>query len=545
MSLIFRGATLKETLLSELLLQRLERPGGDALAGKSNEHMNRQLYAIIRAEILAGTVPAGSKLPASRALAKDIGISRNTVLYAYEQLLAEGYVTASSGSGTFVSHTMPDHRALHNGSAHSGTTGVPAPQSATHPHANRSALSRRGQHLVSHASASDRQWGAFVAGVPDVSLFPHGVWSRLLSKHWRNPSPQLLTYAHHGGHGPLKQQLAEHLRVVRSVRCEPDQIIVTTGIHQAVDLIARLLADPGDRAWMEDPGYWGTRSLLHSAGVEPIPVPVDEEGIAPGAAALQDPPRFIFVTPSHQYPLGMMMSLSRRRMLLEYARQRGAWIIEDDYDSEFRFEGRPVASLQGLDEHDRVIYMGTFSKTLFPGLRMGFMVLPKPLAPHFALALSELYREGQLVQQAVLADFIEEGHYATHIRRMRQRYAQRQALLREAIAARFGADWPTSTHEAGLHMVMHLPPGADDLGISMAARTQGLSARPLSRYYTDATHAQQGLLLGYACVPEAEIAPAFRKLAEVIEPALEHLARTREPRRPLAARISEEAWSGA
>jgi GntR family transcriptional regulator/MocR family aminotransferase len=176
---------------------------------------------------------------------------------------------------------------------------------------------------------------------------------------------------------------------------------------------------------------------------------------------------------------------------------------------------------------------------------MGFMVLPKPLAPHFATGLSELFREGQLIQQAVLADFIEEGHYATHIRRVRLRYAQRQSLLREAIAERFGAEWPTSTHEAGLHLVMHLPPGADDLGISMAARTQGLSARPLSRYYSDAAQARQGILMGYACVPEEEIGPSFRKLAEVIEPAMEHLARTQQPRREPAVKINREAWSGA
>ncbi|AOZ03849.1 DNA-binding protein [Cupriavidus sp. USMAHM13] len=527
--------------MSELLLQRLERPAGGAV-DKNGAHMNRQLYDIIRQEILAGTLVAGSKLPASRMLAKEVGVSRNTVLYAYEQLLAEGYVTASTGSGTFVSHSFPDHSALHHGKAQSGTTPVPAVQQ----NPNRFTLSRRGQHLVSHASASDRQWGAFVAGVPDVSLFPHAVWARLLNKVWRAPRPELLTYAHNGGYPPLKRVLAEHLRLVRSVRCEPDQIILTTGIHQAIDLIGRLLADPGDKAWMEDPGYWGTRSLLTNAGIETLPVPVDQEGIAPDAAMLQDPPRFIFVTPSHQYPLGMVMSLPRRRMLLEYARQRGAWLVEDDYDSEFRFEGRPLASLQGLDEHDRVIYMGTFSKTLFPGLRMGFMVLPKPLAPHFATAQSELFREGQLVQQAVLAEFIEEGHYATHIRRMRQRYAQRQGLLREAIATRFGADWPTSTHEAGLHMVMHLPAGTDDLGISMAARTQGLSARPLSRYYSDTSTPQQGLLLGYACVPEETIGPAFHKLAEVIEPALEHLARTQRPRPVLgAATINREAWSGA
>ncbi|WP_197498303.1 MocR-like pyridoxine biosynthesis transcription factor PdxR [Cupriavidus gilardii] len=531
---------MKESILSELLLQRLERPT-DGSADKAGTHMNRQVYQIIRQEILAGTIPAGCKLPASRMLAKEVGVSRNTVLYAYEQLLAEGYVTASTGSGTFVSHTFPDHSALHKVGAANGTITVPAAQQ----NPNRFALSRRGQHLVSHAGASDRQWGAFMAGVPDVSLFPRAVWTRLLNKHWREPRPELLTYAHNGGYLPLRRVLAEHLRLARGVRCDAEQIIMTTGIHQAIDLIARLLADPGDKAWMEDPGYWGTRSLLSNSGVEPIPVPVDGEGIAPDAATLQNPPRFIFATPSHQYPLGTVMSLSRRRMLLEYARQRGVWIVEDDYDSEFRFEGRPLASLQGLDEHDRVIYMGTFSKTLFPGIRMGFMVLPKPLAPHFATGLSELFREGQLIQQAVLADFIEEGHYATHIRRMRLRYAQRQSLLREAIAERFGADWPTSTHEAGLHLVMHLPPGADDLGISMAARTQGLSARPLSRYYCDETQARQGLLMGYACVPEEEIGPAFRKLAEVIEPAMEHLARKQEPRRESTVKINREAWSGA
>lgn len=531
---------MKETILSELLLQRLERPAGTQ-AERNGTHMNRQLYELIRQEILAGSISAGSKLPASRLLATEIGVSRNTVLYAYEQLLAEGYVTASTGRGTFVSQTFPDHSALHKAGARIGTTSVPAVQQ----NSNRFDLSRRGMHLVSNAGASDRQWGAFMAGVPDVSLFPHATWARLLNKHWRNPRPELLTYAHHGGYMPLRRVLAEHLRLARAVRCEPEQIILTTGIHQAIDLIARLLADPGDKAWMEDPGYWGTRSLLTNAGVDVIPVPVDEEGIAPDAARLQDPPRFIFATPSHQYPLGTVMSLTRRRMLLEYARQRGAWIVEDDYDSEFRFEGRPLASLQGLDEHDRVIYMGTFSKTLFPGLRMGFMVLPKPLAPHFATGLSELFREGQLMQQAVLADFIEEGHYATHLRRMRQRYAQRQGLLREAIAKRFGQDWPTSTQEAGLHLVMHLPPGADDLGISMAARTQGLSARPLSRYYSDEQRARQGLLLGYACVPEDDIGPAFHKLAEVIEPALEHLARTRQPPREFSARINNEAWSGA
>jgi len=250
--------------------------------------------------------------------------------------------------------------------------------------------------------------------------------------------------------------------------------------------------------------------------------------MAPGARHMQEPPRFIFVSPSHQYPLGMVMSLARRRMLLEYAHQRNVWIVEDDYDSEFRFAGRPIASLQGLDQHDRVLYLGTFSKTLFPGIRLGYMVLPRRLAGHFATGLSELYREGRLMDQAVLADFIEEGHYASHIRRMKQRYAARQTLLRDAITAHFGAGWPISTHEAGLHLVMHLPDGTDDLGISIAARTLGLVARPLSRYYASEHACRRGLLLGYACVPEEAIAPAFAQLVQVITPALEHVQRTQE-----------------
>ncbi|WP_050859213.1 MocR-like pyridoxine biosynthesis transcription factor PdxR, partial [Bordetella pertussis] len=406
------------------------------------------------------------------------------------------------------------------------------------------ALSRRGTKLVREASASDRQWGAFVAGVPDVSLFPRAVWQRLQSRRWRQAPPELLTYAYGAGYMPLRRALAEHLRLSRSVKCDADQIVVTSGIHQAVSVLARLLGDNGNTAWMENPGYWGARSTLMACGITPVAVAVDDEGMAPSAQQLQDPPRFIFVTPSHQYPLGMVMSLARRRMLLDYAHKRGAWIVEDDYDSEFRFDGRPIASLQGLDQHDRVLYLGTFSKTLFPGIRLAYMVLPKPLAGHVATGLSELYREGRLMDQAVLADFIEGGHYATHIRRVKQRYAARQALLREAVTRAFGADWPISTHEAGLHLVMRLPDGTDDLGISIAARTLGLHARPLSRYYASEQDARPGLLLGYACVPEEEIEPAFERLVQVITPALEHVER--QQRRPVYSdKLNAEAWSGA
>jgi len=514
---------LKELILSECLLQRLERRGATPLS--------RQIYDLLRDLILAGDLPAGTKLPATRALAVDTGLSRNTVLHAYDQLLAEGYLVSAFGSGTFVSDTVP------------ATPEPPAPPEVEAA-AQHFALSRRGTKLVREASASDRQWGAFVAGVPDVSLFPRAVWQRLQSRRWRQAPPELLTYAYGAGYMPLRRALAEHLRLSRSVKCDADQIVVTSGIHQAVSVLARLLGDNGNTAWMENPGYWGARSTLMACGITPVAVAVDDEGMAPSAQQLQDPPRFIFVTPSHQYPLGMVMSLARRRMLLDYAHKRGAWIVEDDYDSEFRFDGRPIASLQGLDQHDRVLYLGTFSKTLFPGIRLAYMVLPKPLAGHVATGLSELYREGRLMDQAVLADFIEGGHYATHIRRVKQRYAARQALLREAVTRAFGADWPISTHEAGLHLVMHLPDGTDDLGISIAARTLGLHARPLSRYYASEQDARPGLLLGYACVPEEEIEPAFERLVQVITPALEHVER--QQRRPVYSdKLNAEAWSGA
>ncbi|ALX23251.1 DNA-binding protein [Bordetella pertussis] len=509
--------------MSECLLQRLERRGATPLS--------RQIYDLLRDLILAGDLPAGTKLPATRALAVDTGLSRNTVLHAYDQLLAEGYLVSAFGSGTFVSDTVP------------ATPEPPAPPEVEAA-AQHFALSRRGTKLVREASASDRQWGAFVAGVPDVSLFPRAVWQRLQSRRWRQAPPELLTYAYGAGYMPLRRALAEHLRLSRSVKCDADQIVVTSGIHQAVSVLARLLGDNGNTAWMENPGYWGARSTLMACGITPVAVAVDDEGMAPSAQQLQDPPRFIFVTPSHQYPLGMVMSLARRRMLLDYAHKRGAWIVEDDYDSEFRFDGRPIASLQGLDQHDRVLYLGTFSKTLFPGIRLAYMVLPKPLAGHVATGLSELYREGRLMDQAVLADFIEGGHYATHIRRVKQRYAARQALLREAVTRAFGADWPISTHEAGLHLVMRLPDGTDDLGISIAARTLGLHARPLSRYYASEQDARPGLLLGYACVPEEEIEPAFERLVQVITPALEHVER--QQRRPVYSdKLNAEAWSGA
>jgi GntR family transcriptional regulator/MocR family aminotransferase len=342
----------------------------------------------------------------------------------------------------------------------------------------------------------------------------------LQARLWKRANPDLLTYAPGGGYRPLRRALSDYLRVARSVKCSPDQIIITTGIHQSIDLTVRLLTDFGDRAWVEEPCYWGVRSVLQSSGLLLVPVPVDDEGLNPNARDMATPPRIALVTPSHQYPLGMVMSLARRRALLEFARQHGTWIIEDDYDSEFRYGSRPLSSLQGLDDAGQVIYVGSLGKMLFPGLRMGYMVVPENLVDTFRTGVAELYREGQLMQQAVLTEFILDGHLTSHVRRMRGLYGERRELLINAIRARFGNTLAVHGDQAGLHFVLGMPEHVDDREITRHAMTAGVVTRPLANYYMNADAARPGLMLGYACVPNDEIAPAFAKLAESIEMAL-------------------------
>ncbi|MDE2427361.1 MAG: PLP-dependent aminotransferase family protein [Burkholderiales bacterium] len=488
--------------LPDFLLQRIDRANGGPV--------NRQIYQVIREAVLSGSLPAGLQLPSSRDLSKELKMSRNTVTYAYEQLIAEGYLETRRGAGSFVADTVPDQIAAL--SPHNKATA-----DMKDAKNNASGLSQRGQHLLQKAGVSDLQWGAFMPGVPDVTLFPNKIWSRLQNKAWRRSRADLLTYGHAGGYFPLRVAIADYLRVARSVNCTAQQVLITTGIHQSIDLIMRMLGENGDRAWLEDPCYWGTRSVLQSQGIQPVPIPVDAEGMCLHPSDLQHPPRFIVVTPSHQYPLGTVMSLSRRRMLLEFAAAKQAWIIEDDYDSEFRYGSRPLASLQGMDVNERVLYMGTFTKTLFPGLRIGFLVVPEKLADAFSTGHSELYRGGQMFTQAILSDFMQEGYFASHIRRMRLLYAGRLKRLQQAIHHHFGDSLPTGGGDAGLHLALELPAGSDDFAISHAARAIGIVARPLSRYYMHQETAKPGLLLGYACVPDEQIQPAFDKLAKIIK----------------------------
>jgi GntR family transcriptional regulator/MocR family aminotransferase len=453
---------LDTIILSDWLHSRLDRAHA--------EPMYRQVLDLMQQAILTGQLAPGTKLPSSRTLATDLEIARNTVLHVYDQLTAEGYVISSTGSGTYVADTRPQETAPHlNGSG---------PRKPC-------ALSRRGARLIAEAGVSPKQWGAFMPGVPDVAEFPARTWSRLQARLWKRANPELLTYAPGGGYRPLRRALSDYLRVARSVKCSPDQIVITTGIHQSIDLAVRLLTDFGDRAWVEEPCYWGVRSVLQSSGLTLVPIPVDGEGLNPLERDMQNPPRLALVTPSHQYPLGMVMSLARRRSLLEFARQHEVWIIEDDYDSEFRYGSRPLASLQGLDDAGQVIYVGSLGKMLFPGLRMGYMVVPEQLVDTFRTGIAELYREGQLMQQAVLTEFIMDGYLTSHVRRMRTLYGERRQLLIDAITAHFGDTLDVMGDEAGLHLVLGLPDGTDDRAVAAAALEAGVVTRPLVNYYVD------------------------------------------------------------
>jgi len=502
---------LDTIILSDWLGARLERD--------SSEPMYRQVLRLVQQAILTGQLAPGTKLPSSRTLAEDLDIARNTVLRVYDQLTAEGYVLSTTGSGTYVADTRPDAAAVRARPvaaprATSAGTGTAAGIGGAQP---RAVLSTRGRQLIRRAGVAPKQWGAFMPGVPDVTEFPSRTWSRLQARLWKEANPDLLTYAPGGGYRPLRRALSDYLRVARSVKCSPDQIIITTGIHQSMDLAVRLLADVGDRAWVEEPCYWGVRSVLQSAGLELAPIPVDQEGFDPRDRVLEAPPRLALVTPSHQYPLGMVMSLARRRTLLEYAKQHGVWIIEDDYDSEFRYGSHPIASLQGLDEAGRVIYVGSLGKILYPGLRIGYMVAPEDLVDTFRTGVAELYREGQLMHQAVLAEFIMDGYLTSHVRRMRSLYGERRQILIDAITARFGDALPVMGDEAGLHLVLGLPSTVDDRAVTSAAYDAGVIVRPLSTYYSLEDAAMQGLLLGYACVPHERIGPVFDALASVID----------------------------
>ena len=470
----------------------------------------RQLYDGLRGAILSGALGSGARLPPSRTMAGELGVSRNTVLNAYEQLLAEGYLEGKVGSGTFVTRTLPEEALLARGG------GVPRDGTP----AAAAALSRRGALLagtpawVVRGSANPRP---FRPGVPALDALPLDVWSALSARHWRGSADEVLGYGDPAGYRPFREVIAAHLRTARAAICEADQVIIVAGTQQGLDLAARVLLDPGDPAWIEDPGFVGARGALVGAGARLVPVPVDGEGMDISAGVRLAPQaRLAYVTPSHQYPLGVAMSLARRIELLGWASRAGAWVLEDDYDSEFRYTGRPLASLQGLDRGGRVIYMGTFSKVLFPALRLGYLVVPPPLVEAFASALALTGGPPPTHTQAVLADFLAEGHFLRHIRRMRSAYIERQEALVEAARRELGGMLEVAPSATGLQLMGWLPDRVDDRLASERAAAAGIVSPALSSYHLLGSAPRPGLLLGYAAHPPGLIRQGVRQLASAL-----------------------------
>lgn len=473
--------------------------------------MHRQIYERMRQAILSGELLAKSRLPSSRSLAQQLGVSRMTVVNAYDQLFAEGYLEGKIGAGTFVASSLPEEL-------------LQAPKTRTVKTAAFSRelnFSKQGRLIAQNyedvlLEHEGTKFIPFQNGLTAVDSFPFDTWARIAARQHRQTSSATLLNDDLAGFRPLRETLAAHLKSARGVICEPEQIIITAGTQQALALIAAVFLDPNDEIWMEDPGYLSARNLFALSRAKIIPVPVDEAGLNVKAAYERSKkPKLIYVTPSHQYPLGVTMSLARRLSLIETARAAGAWIIEDDYDSEYRYSGHPLASLQGLDEEGRVLYVGTFSKTIFPTLKLGCLVVPPDLVDVFTSARILNGAQPPLINQAVLAEFISEGHFARHVRRMRTLYEERQQTLVEEVKKKLGGLLEMKVNDNGMHLVGWLPDNLDDGDVARKAAIQNVVFQPISASSIN-KYPRNGLVFGYAAFDKKQIKRGVGKLTKVL-----------------------------
>ncbi|MGA0605817.1 PLP-dependent aminotransferase family protein [Phenylobacterium sp. VNQ135] len=480
---------------AEIYPWQAPNPGGPVI---------RQVYDQVRGAIHAGALKPGGRLPSSRDLAQRLSVARASVVAAYDMLLAEGYAEGRPGSGTYVCGDL------------SGVLDLKPPPNAD----------ARGAPPQPPAGLSALEGLALPSIEAGMRMFSNGrtlmdaraldAWAASTRRALKTLDPVHFGYSDPRGEPALRAAVADYLRAARGVVCEPDQVIITSGAQHAVDVAVRVLLQPGDPVWMEDPGYLPTWHALAAAGAELHAVPVDRAGLDVAAGVAAAPrARLAFVTPSHQYPLGVTLSMGRRLELLAWAREAGAWIVEDDYSSEFRYSGPPLAALQGLDGGERVIYVGTLNKALFPGLRLGYMVAPRPLADALAKARQLIDRQPPTVTQAVLLDFIESGQFAAHIRRRRLAYrAQRDALV-EALRARLGERLEVEVPDQGMHLTAFLKDGEDDVAAQAAAAARGITARAISPLYRTAKP-RPGLLLGFTGYPARSMAGGVAKLADAL-----------------------------
>ncbi|WP_370280440.1 PLP-dependent aminotransferase family protein [Pontibacterium sp.] len=462
-----------------------------------------RLFRAFQQAIINGDLTPGAKLPASRALCAELGISRNTVKTAYEMLHAEGYVETRHGAGSFVATNLPLDTV-------DQSEDQAQPQAQVPPK-----LSAMAQTLVGVRKPNQMKTGELLLPAqPCVNSFPWSQWQRAVASAGRQMKYQQNSVM---GNSQLREQIANYLRVVRGVKCTTDQVMICSGSQQAMFLALKLLVDAGEAVIAEDPGYQGIDGAIAAVGATKIPAQVDKQGIQLEDGLQQAPnARVVMLTPSRNHPLGHTLSLDRRLQLLQWAKRNGSWLIEDDYDSEFRFEQQPLTSLQGLGGQDVVIYTGTFSRILHPGIRLGYMVLPELLLEPATRA--KTYMEGgtSILPQLALAEFMSSGHFASHVRRMRKLYHQRREILHSAIDARLGAQLSLIPSDGGMHSVYLIPEQWDDRRIRQLCEARGLGIRDLSRYYTGQKRTC-GLVIGFAGYSEAEINTGVDRLAAAID----------------------------
>jgi GntR family transcriptional regulator/MocR family aminotransferase len=470
--------------------------------------LHRQIYDRLRRAILDGLLRPGQRLPSTRVLAAELEVSRLPVLTAYEQLLHEGYLEGRVGAGTFVSETLPDD-AFRSVPLIDRRSGAPRPAATI-----RAARSERGR--APRGTPHKGGLRPFRMSLPALDEFPNAIWARIVARHARALTPARMAYGEPAGVRALRAAIAEHLRTARAVRCEAEDVLVVSGSQAALRICAAVLLERGDRVAMEEPGYPLAHAALGAGGAELALVPVDDEGMSVAALrALHDGVRAVYVTPSHQYPLGVSITAARRLAILDWAAHRGAWIIEDDYDSEYRYVSRPLGALQGMDSHQRVIYIGTFSKVLFPALRVGYIVVPPALRQKFTDAREAFDIFSPTLYQLALVDFLEEGHFARHLRRMRAIYLRRRAALLDGVARHCHGRLHVHNADAGLHITTFLAAGIDDLDVLEKMTARGLTATALSTCYAGPV-SRSGLLLGFGGSTEHRIARATSVLGEIL-----------------------------
>lgn len=470
------------------------------------EPLYHQLENQIRSAIWEARLRPGDRLPSTRQLARDYGVARNTAKNAYNQLIVEGYLVTAAGSGTRVAQDLPEHL-LH----------VPSRKAASNLMPGLFPLSSAARRMLAVSpfirAESNRPSRPFRPHTPASDAFPRELWAQMMTRRSRRMSRDLLERVDPRGYRPLREAVAGYLGSARGVACDPDQVIITAGTQQAIELIAKLLLEPGDGVCMEDPGYSPARILFESAGAKLVPIPVDGEGLDVAKLPKKTPnAKLVYVTPSSQFPLGMTMSLARRIALIEWANRSETVIVEDDYNGEYRYAGRPLPALYGLSPPGQVLYTGSFSKVLFPALRIGYVVVPPNVVDHFAAARWLIDRHSPPLEQAVLADFIDEGHFARHVRRMRTLYAERQGILVEAASRDLKGILEVPASDAGLHLIGWLDKAVPEETILQAASTAGIELTPTSWFGVRRIDLQS-VILGYAPFSAKEIRRATKALA--------------------------------